>query len=177
KVTNVQITQNEFDKAQERIQPLEKEHARLAELIAGEEDVIERMAEAAAFVVESLAGDERQKAVRHLVDAVPSARTEHRPTLLLVLGRVKEPLVTDALVGAAKLSPQAICRVAALEALARHADPSTAPVAIQALHDDSWTVRSAALALLREAGGKDAIDPLIQALEREDGRLVDEVIA
>lgn len=157
--------------------PIREEITKLEERLAGEEAVREALAQALGTLVGSLEGEERARALEDILKTLDRARkAPWRAELVNALGRVPAEAARSALKESVFRDEAAAVRVAALEALADGTSGDSEGTALHALEDDSWQVRAAALDLLRKVGSKESIKPLIERLEAEEGRLVDEVI-
>ena len=66
-------------------------------------------------------------------------------------------------------------RSSAFEALARLAAAVVVPLAIEALDDPVWQVRASAVAALGVVRSRDAIEPLIERMAVEEGRLIADI--
>jgi HEAT repeat protein len=94
-----------------------------------------------------------------------------RAAAAAALGRVRG---ADALAALAKVvadDAEPAVRVRALRALATGTIEEVKDPAIAALGDPAWEVRALAVALCAKGGVLDAVGPLIRALEKESGRL------
>ncbi|MCI0340905.1 MAG: HEAT repeat domain-containing protein [Planctomycetales bacterium] len=97
-------------------------------------------------------------------DAVP------RANLALALTPVPDPGAGEALRSLAK-DEAGLVRTAAIESLGRRKEATDLPLFTAALADEGWTVRAAAASALRDLRNPAAIEPLIEALAKEPGRL------
>lgn len=178
RVRNGKIAQAALQQAQKKLEPLEKELAELDEALEGATEVERRLIAGVGDAVAVLEPVARTEASALLTKELTRTRKPApRAVVLRGLGRVDHPMIRAALVEEVAASPIPALRVAALDALGRHPAEDSQRAALHALDDESWTVRSAALALLSVTGGKAAVPRLIDALEKEDGRLISDVMA
>jgi len=93
------------------------------------------------------------------------------------LGQIDHPEAVKALLDTALRDAEPQVRVAAMDALrAKQAGtPEVIAVLVQSLSSDSWQVKSTAVATLQALGAKETIEPLIEALAKNDGRLRHEI--
>ena len=177
KITNVPLTRGQMAAAQARIRPLEDEHNKLDERIVGLERVSKALTRGVGNLVKSVPIERRQRAIQEVVQAYEWAgKPEDKALALRTMAWVDEPMVVTTVMGAAQLARNPGVRVAALETMAQIARPEMAKVAIDALNDKFWQVRVAAIAVIKQVGGKESIEPLIVALEHAEGRMVDELV-
>lgn len=101
-----------------------------------------------------------------------------RANAALALGQIADPLSVPALVArVADDNPKAwISKVDSLAVFGQAASKATVPVAA-GLSDKDWQVRLTACRALAKIGDKDAVDPLIERLDTEGGRLRREIHA
>lgn len=96
-----------------------------------------------------------------------------RAGLADVLERIDRPQVVQALLHQLKREKEATVKVAILDALAsKPTAPEIVQAAIEHLKSDAWQVTAAALELIRKAGAKEAVDAVIEAMTKADGRLI-----
>jgi HEAT repeat protein len=93
------------------------------------------------------------------------------------LGQVNHPEAQKALVEAVFKDTEPQVRVAAIDALRgqKAKTPEVVNVLILMLQNESWQVKSAAVAALKELGAKESVENLIEALAKNDGRLRHEI--
>jgi VWA domain-containing protein/HEAT repeat protein len=102
-------------------------------------------------------------------------KPEDRVEAIELLGFVRTPEAVLGLVGLALNSTDPVTRIAALDALVVQGDSRGADAAIAALEDEYWQVKSAAVNALSRFGKPAAIPSLIALLEKEEGRLKDDI--
>lgn len=115
------------------------------------------------------------------VESVPTliANLEHkdfevRRASIVALGRIGAEAAIDPLILQLRSEEQAL-RTAALDALgAIRNPPRTLAAMLPLLEADVWQVRAAAIQALGNLRVKEAVQPLIDALRREEGRLRDD---
>jgi hypothetical protein len=98
---------------------------------------------------------------------------EKRAGVAEALGEMSSPEIAPALAEAIRKDGEPQVRVAAMDA-AREAKASTPEVLgalVEALKHEYWQVKSTAALTLKALGAKDAIEPLIEALGKNEGRL------
>jgi HEAT repeat protein len=102
-----------------------------------------------------------------------SADWTRRAGIAEALGHVDHPEALQALHETVLRDAEPQVRVAAMDALrAKKSNaPETLGVLVQMLANESWQVRSAAVATLQALAAKETIEPLIEALSKNDGRL------
>ncbi|MAG57825.1 MAG: hypothetical protein CMJ83_16195 [Planctomycetes bacterium] len=177
KVTNVPLTST-VQKELADLQPLRRELEKLSEEIGGHEKLSAALMTGARTVITSVPSDLKTRAIQELVNVYDwASKPEEKALALKTMGGLDESMIVTTLIGAAKLGRNPGVRVAALEAMTKAPTEKMEAVAVESLQDDFWQVKSAALALLREVGGKDVVTPLIDALEKAEGRLVDEILS
>jgi HEAT repeat protein len=102
-------------------------------------------------------------------------KEEDRRVYLEIMSYIRTPKSVAALVGFALGEANKDMRILALNALGRLADPAGAAAALKSLDDDYWVVRSAAIQTIGALGLLDGVPLLIERLEKEDGRLKDDI--
>jgi hypothetical protein len=90
--------------------------------------------------------------------------TWEKPSVLVALGRIRDPAVIPAVVEAAK-SPQHWLRVCAVHALGELGGDEARTVALRGLADPAWPVRGAAAIALGSVGEPDDLALLLDRLE------------
>jgi HEAT repeat protein len=134
-------------------------------------------AEAVATSLSHLDGDEYVAAFGILRDTATSTKFPLglRAAAIHALANVEASEARDVLSTILASDTDREVRVLALEAVAQRKDPEAADRVIASLGDEAWQVRAAAIRALVEIKSKRAITPLIDALEHEKGRLVDDL--
>lgn len=177
KITNVRMTQGAMNAAMAKIRPIQAEYDELNDRIQKLESVSSALVEGVGEVVRSVPTGQRNRALQEVVKTYEWASKPPQKALALkAMSRIDEPLISQTLIGAARLGRNPGVRVAAFEAMKAHPKPAMVPVAIEALADKYWQVRVAALDIVKLAGGAEAIDPLITALDHAEGRMIDEIV-
>lgn len=69
---------------------------------------------------------------------------------------------------------EALVRLAAMDGLGALSSPRAQTGALQAIADPDWRVKASAIKVMRELRQKSSIDPLIELLKTEKGRLLDD---
>jgi hypothetical protein len=135
------------------------------------------------LVVRALGGLKSEAAVKALAAEVmartfsSSADWTRRAAIAEALGAIEHPDALPSLLEVAKKDGEPQVRVAAIDALvAKKASPLEVGAALtQLLGHESWQVKSAAVSAIRALGLKVAVGSLIEALEKNDGRLRHEI--
>ncbi len=123
-------------------------------------------------IVDALGRFKSEEAVRELcAELSRNAQPAKRAGVAEALGRLAHPSIPGVLAEAARKDAEPQVRAAALDALRELKAGDGAPAAIDGLKHDFWQVRSAAAALLRVIKARTAVEPLIDALTKADGRL------
>jgi HEAT repeat protein len=121
-------------------------------------------------IVDALAAFKSDESVKELAaELAGNGRPDKRAGVAEALGRVGHAAAAPALAAAATKDSDPQVRVAALDALRELKDG--APAAIENHKHEFWQVKSAAAALLKALKAKEAVEPLIEALAKADGRL------
>lgn len=97
-----------------------------------------------------------------------NARFDHRWVAARALGRIGGTQATKTLRSTLAEDKFSMVRLAAIKALIDLNDVGSFDAFVKALNDDAMVVRSAAADALGHIGDPKAVDPLIQALDRED---------
>ena len=177
KITNVRLTRPQMNAAQAKIRPLERKLSGLDERIKDLQRVSAVFEKSVGELIKSTPAEQRKRAIQEVVKAYEwGKKPEDKARALKTMAWTDDPAIVTALMNAATLARNPGIRVAAFETMAILAKPEMTSAAIEALEDRFWQVRVAAVAVLKKTGGKEAIPPLIGALEHADGRMVDELI-
>ncbi|MEZ6197345.1 MAG: HEAT repeat domain-containing protein [Planctomycetota bacterium] len=140
-------------------------------------EVVERLGDLLRELFGGLEAADLEKAAEYLVRDLRGTRdAEQLVQLLQAAGSAPHPLVVSTLAEFVDRSRFPSVRVASLDALAHHPCEEAGRAGAEALDDEYFQVRFAALLMLREVGGREAIPPLITRLDEEKGRLEDEVV-
>lgn len=139
--------------------------------------MLDTYAEALATSLSHLAGAEFVQgfAVVREAASTPKAPLALRSAAIRTLANCEASEARDVLASILVADNDRQVRVLALEAVAERKDPEAADRVIAALEDEAWQVRAAAIKALVEIKSKLSIVPLIDALGREKGRLVDDI--
>ena len=160
------------------LEPIRKDIGKLESLLGREEEVRDALGEGIGSLIKDLEDGPRTKAVNILVLSLKGGgKPEQEVEVIRALRFVDHAAVRSALSGYVALADSAAVRVAALESLAQIPHESSEGAALRAMADEHWQVQVSALKLLRLIGGKESIQPLIETLDRAEGRLIDEVVA
>ncbi len=109
----------------------------------------------------------RRRAVLALAQAdEPVALEDEDPEEVPRIGPLLLPLTSD---------PEVAVRAAALESLAARDSELVIDPALASLEDDSWQVRSAAIAALGKVRRTRSVGPLLERMAIEEGRLVEDL--
>jgi HEAT repeat protein/VWA domain-containing protein len=148
---------------------LESERKKASEKLSAEEAVTRAIVEALAAWPGGDALAPVLAAARKHTDAFVRAKS------LAAISRTSDDAVTQAIVGSlADKDPRV--RVAALDAIALRRDRSLFDSTAACLRDESWPVRSAAIGALAAMGDVRAVEPLLPLLDKEEGRLRDDLV-
>lgn len=114
-----------------------------------------------------------RKALPLLLGALKDSEDEVRIAACLALGYFKDPATFDEITNVLLDDPKIEVRQAAAKALGNTEHPAALPYLMEALHDSYWWFEReyAAVDLLQaiEKMGSEAVDPLIKALEDNEG--------
>ncbi|MEZ6196315.1 MAG: HEAT repeat domain-containing protein [Planctomycetota bacterium] len=153
-------------KIQERDEELRKERRTLDAILVGIGDLIV-----------SLEPAEAGEATNELIDLAKKVRDEDdRLVAIATLGYVRTGEAVLGLVALALNDRDPVTRIGALDALAEQGDSRGADAAVAALDDEFWQVRAAAIRSLSRFGNIGAIDRLVTLVDKEEGRLRDDVL-
>ncbi len=92
----------------------------------------------------------------------------------LALGKLKNKKVVPDVVKLLKSTDETVC-IAALDSLGLIGEPSANAAVLEKLTSPKWQVRSASIGALGLLRQKESVQPLIDQLKKEDGRLRDEI--
>jgi hypothetical protein len=121
---------------------------------------------------------ERTTEIARLSGLADKARTTaDRLVVVRVFAEVDAPEARDALVELLARGTDPDLRAAAIDALVFRADGAAAAAVAKALEDEAWPVRAAAARALAALPTLDGVPALIEALEKAEGRTLDEVVA
>ena len=138
--------------------------------------VVDAAAEAAGRSLARLAGEEQARALAKLVRIHARSKGTLRTRTLDVLGHARGPEVQRTLLAMLGSADDPGDRGSLVDALAAQGDPAlVAPLVAGPLADPSWHVRSRAVQALASLRAKEAIAPLVERLELEEGRLATDV--
>jgi HEAT repeat protein len=117
------------------------------------------------------------ESVPALVRNLKHADFEIRRASVVALGEIRSPDAAAPLT-TVLADPEPSLRTAALDALGLLRAPDrTLPAMLPMLQAEEWQVRAAAIQAVGQLRAKDAIQPLIDALRREEGRLREDAMA
>ena len=102
-------------------------------------------------------------------------KIEERKVYIDMLAAVRTQQSATALTAIALGDPDKDMRILALGALGSLGDKSGAPAAVKSVADDYWAVRAAAVQALAALGSFEGVPALVDRLEKEDGRLKDDI--
>lgn len=157
------------DELQKKIDPLE-------EALRTDDATKDSILAAIGDLITSLDGAAQDAETSELLGLFAKMKKlEERQTYLEILSFVRTPKSVSGLVGIALGEPDKAIRVLALTALTRLGDRSAAPAVTAGLSDDHWVVRAAAVQAAEDIGLLDAIPIMVERLEKEDGRLNDDL--
>lgn len=158
-----------------KVAALQKEQEKEATYLARDETVIDALRKGMGTIFSGLDAEGKGLALAPLIRKIRSLRKAgDRAAGVETLGhlvsastrKILEPLVTDK-------EPEV--RIAALEALGQQGDPSSARALAPALNDPFWQVRAAAVDALGKVGGRDAVEALVVAMDKVEGRLIQDL--
>lgn len=128
-------------------------------------------------LLDALDGPARADWVAGALSRIEKAdKADDRLLLVSVLRSSRSGETRDAIVGLVARSPDDSLRTAAIDAASALGDPRTVPAVAGALQDDVWPVRVAAARALARITSVEGIGPLVAALEKAEGRFLEEVI-
>jgi hypothetical protein len=125
-------------------------------------------------IVQAMGKFRSDASVKDLVHEVAAgADWQRRAAAAEALGQIEHKDVLPALIDALKNDKEPAVRVALVEALRAQKNPASEVVAALAaqLQSEFWQLKSAAAFALQALGSKEAIEPLIEALPKNEGRL------
>lgn len=167
-VGSVQGAQRKAVELQEEERELLAERNRLfawrARLIEGSAEAL-RAAEDPAPMLETVARAAEKG--RSVADVLPAIR---------ILGSWGSETARTTLVGLLATSRFPEARVTVVDALAEIGGSDSIPALGRALEDEAWTVRVSAVRALGTLSTPDAIQPLMTALDKADGRTKEEIV-
>ncbi|MBI3268650.1 MAG: HEAT repeat domain-containing protein [Planctomycetes bacterium] len=121
-------------------------------------------------LIEALAKVQDAEAVKWLAtNGLKNGQWTNRAGVAEVFGYVKNADATQGLLDLYPREPDARVRLAILDSLARLSEARGAPHMIKGLTDESWQVRAAAAEGIAKLKVKEGVEPLINALEKEQG--------
>jgi len=126
-----------------------------------------------AGAAEALGLGRHQAALGPLKALASDSNPEARTAAALALGRVRDPAANDALLKLLEDGKESV-RTAACDALGWIGDVATADAVLAKLSDREWRVRAAAIAALGNLRAKQVIPKLVESMEKEEGRLVED---
>ena len=115
-------------------------------------------------------------AVVSIVKALGGGDFELKRAAIVALGQIGDPAAVDPLIKLLGEAEPAL-KTAVLDALGSLRKPESSIAAmLPLLEAPDWQVRTAAIAALGKMRSREVVEPLIGALEREEGRLRDEAL-
>jgi HEAT repeat protein len=134
------------------------------------------LAAGVAEVLRRLEGEEREDGIDHVVRrGIRADEASHRIAAVDVLAAAAFPASRPILEESLRGDPEIPVRVHAAEGLARLPRSEPPDALLGALTDSAWQVRVAAIGALVEIRSPASVVPLIEALEREDGRVQEDL--
>ena len=127
--------------------------------------------------VESVSAMGHEIAVEPIVELLSKEKRDAdvKRACIRALGRLAKPSGA-AVVAAALEDKEPTVRIAALDALAEIKEPSTNAAVLACLESKHWQERASAMNALANIRQKESIQPLIDMLRTEKGRLIDDVL-
>ncbi len=134
----------------------------------------ESSADKKALAVEVLARMKSELAIQPIIELLEDAKGSLQIACIAALGKLHAKAATPMLLkGMTQSDP--VVRIAVLDAFAEIADPTANAAALAQLKDPAWQVRVAAVGALGRIRQKESVQPLIDQLRAESGRLRDDV--
>ncbi|MFH0944964.1 MAG: HEAT repeat domain-containing protein [Planctomycetota bacterium] len=126
--------------------------------------------------VEALSRMGHSDAVEPITDLLREKDADLLRACCMALGRLQ---ATGAVEGIVKLleSGEPTVQIAAIDALGEIRDPSANAAVLARLEDRKWQVRVAVVGALAKLRQKESVQPLIDLLRTEKGRLIDDTLA
>lgn len=136
-----------------------------------------RDTEKKVVAVEAVSSMGHEIAVQPIIDLLDQEKRDDdvKRACIRALGRLAAASAAD-VVAAALEDSEPTVRIAALDALGEIKAPSTNPAVLERLDSKLWQERSSAMDALANIRQKESIQPLIDQLGEEDGRLIDDVL-
>ncbi|MBN2490170.1 MAG: HEAT repeat domain-containing protein [Planctomycetes bacterium] len=162
---------------QDKLLAAQREAAAIADEEHGERCTLALALDGLVRQVKETAPEAQDRALSQVLAALSAARAvDARAGYLEALARIGGPAVVDAVRDlAAKPSAGAGERIALARAVATLADGTFLPWLVGLLEAPEWAVRAAAIEALRALRDRRAVAPLIGRLEKESGRLQDDL--
>ncbi len=129
-------------------------------------------------IVESLATFKSNASVQELLSRLKSdPQWNRRAGIAEALGGIRQPEIENALSDQLKKDSEPQVRIAILDALRARKDsgPKTVAAVCDQLKHELWQMKVAAVHALKAIRSKEAVEPLIHALEKSEGRLRQEI--
>ncbi len=159
----------------EKLADLKEEQNKTRDLLNQDESVIQALRQGMGRLLSGLPTEIRDKSILPLIRRLRGARkTEDRTAHIVTLGYLKGASARNVLIQLLK-AREPETRIAALDALGRQQDPAAATAAARCLADVFWQVRAAAVHALARMGGRDAVEGLINALGKSEGRTLQDI--
>lgn len=136
-----------------------------------------RDTEKKVVAVEAISSMGHEVAIQPIIDLLDQEKRDDavKRACLRALGRLQAKSAAP-VVAAALEDSEPTVRIAALDALGEIKEPSTNAAVLARLQSDLWQERSSVLETLAKLRQKESIQPLIDQLSKEEGRLVDDVL-
>ncbi len=171
--SGTQEAKDKLKKASEEMQPYSKKYSEArtaAQSFTTRFTVLAQIREQAQSAFSSFNG---KSAIQEIIDRFKgSPDWMIRAGLADILERVDAPEALQALLVQIHKEKEATVKVAILDALAsKPKSPEIVQAVIDELKADAWQVVAAALELLRKTAAKEAVEAVIEAMPKADGRL------
>lgn len=127
--------------------------------------------------VEAVSAMGHEVAVAPIIELLDQEKRDDdvKRACIRALGRLQAKSAAD-VVAAALEDSEATVRIAALDALSEIKAPSSNAAVLARLDSNLWQERSSAMNALANIRQKESIQPLIDQLSKEEGRLIDDVL-
>lgn len=126
--------------------------------------------------IEALAMMGHDIAVEPIAELLGAKEKEMQRSAALALGKLRARQAASRVAELLKESDPTV-RIAALDALGEIREGSVNAAVLEQLEDDRWQVRASAIGALALLRQKESIQPLIDLLRKEKGRLIDDILS
>jgi hypothetical protein len=138
------------------------------------ESKIMRIEECKRGIVKALGRFKGEASVKELLKELSgNSNWQKRAGVAEALGQMSHAEIAAALAEAVKKDSEPQVRIAAMDALRelKASAPEVVAAVVEQLKSEYWQVKSTAAAALRALGAREAVEPLIEAMAKNEGRL------